>query len=229
MRREASDCLQSAARQLGYRTACLYIALSVGAVSDALRLLAVIQLKNSVDGWFSAPASDGLSGEQEAARQSERELLKAALLSRLSDPDDRVATQLAVVVAAIARYQSGRAHWPQLLPALLSGLSSSSSLLALRSAFALHSVLKTLQAKRTPMARQAFAAVAVDCLPTVAALCLLHSRSLCRLLADAAGPLSEQSLQLLTTHSRMASITLKAASRSGQSRQQSSCSELCRR
>ena len=200
-----------AALRVGYRTSLAYLALSAGAVADDCRLLAAIQLKHSVDGLFAPSAP--LCAAPGAAE--ERAALKTALLEQLAEPVDAISTQRALAVAAVARYESTK-QWPALLPRLLEAIAAppSASLLSLRSSFTLHCVLKALQAKRTPLAKATFASVTTAALPVIAGAAQQHARRLCELLQSApGGRLSDEQLQEVLAHGRLATLQAKALRR----------------
>ena len=188
--------------------------LSEGWVSEELRLVACIELKNSLDGAFAAAAAS--SWAQRANAGEEREALKAALLERLGERSEALSSQRALCIATVAKYE-GTKQWPLLLPSLLAMAalpSPAERWLSLRSSYALHCVLKALQAKRTPTAKAAFASLSQTALPVVSALASHHLRRLCDLLQHSGGRLSEEALSDLTAHSRMANLHLKATTRS---------------
>ena len=124
-----------------------------------------------------------------------------------------MSTQRALCLASISRFE-GVKLWPALLPTLLAQAATTSDrLLSLRASYALHCVLKAQQAKRTPMAKAAFASLTAIVLPVVSGLSQHHTRGLCEALQRSSGRLSEDTVAELTTASRLANLHAKCLTR----------------
>ena len=229
-RSAAQRALADAAQQVGYRTSLAFLALSPASVSDDLRLSAAIQLKNSIDAAF-APSATAAAPSLSASpppfsstfAAAEREWLKTALLDGLAESVDAISTQLGLCIAGIAKWEGGRQQWPALLPHLLSHCTFPDPLFSLRSSYVLLCVLKALQAKRTPMAKAAFATATASALPVVCSTFDVHSRALCASLqqssseggggGSAGGRISDERMRDIVAHSRMAVLHSKCLER----------------
>lgn len=76
-------------------------------------------------------------------------------MQNLREPVSQVATQLAVLIAKIARVDCPR-EWPTLLPALFEAVKSSDDIVRHRSLLTLHHVIKQLASKRLAADRRTF-------------------------------------------------------------------------
>lgn len=65
----------------------------------------------------------------------------------MREPVNQIATQLAVLVAKIARIDHPK-EWPELYPTLMQGLESADPLIQHRSLLMLHHVVKAMSSKR---------------------------------------------------------------------------------
>ena len=93
--------------------------------------------------------------------------MKQFLLANMEETDEKVATQLAVVVAEIARKEWPQG-WDDLFNSLMTTMCGQSSDLAItRSTYTLLKVLKLLAQKRTQAHRRAFVVVCVQLHPVV--------------------------------------------------------------
>ena len=131
---------------------------------------------------------------------SERDWLRVVVLSHLSEPLESLSTQLCLCTAQMAKYDAGR-QWPQLLPTLLSGLSSGDRVCCLRYTFAVHCVVKQLQSVKTPQGRHTFAAVTATAAPHIASQCRQHTERLCELVSAQEPPLLCERPARLASHS----------------------------
>ncbi|CAM9354610.1 unnamed protein product, partial [Choristocarpus tenellus] len=82
--------------------------------------------------------------------------LRLFLLSALEEPDDRVAVQLAVLTAKVARIDWPR-QWSELFGSLMTSATQGQGLQRHRSLYSLHQVLKELSTKRVGFDKAAFA------------------------------------------------------------------------
>uniref|UniRef100_A0A0P4WDI7 Importin N-terminal domain-containing protein n=1 Tax=Scylla olivacea TaxID=85551 RepID=A0A0P4WDI7_SCYOL len=113
-----------------------------------VRWLAVLYFKNGVDRYWRKTAPKAIS-EEEKGR------IRCGLLHNLREPVSQVATQLAVLIAKIARVDCPR-EWPELLPSLIEAVKSSDDIVRHRSLLTLHHVIKQLASKRLAADRRTF-------------------------------------------------------------------------
>ena len=90
-----------------------------------------------------------------AISEEEKENIRQKLLGNFNEPSAQVCTQMAVLIAKIARLDCPR-FWPTLLPTLLQSIQSQEQLLQERSLLVLHHVIKTLASKRLGADRKVF-------------------------------------------------------------------------
>lgn len=81
--------------------------------------------------------------------------IRCGLLHNLREPVSQVATQLAVLIAKIARVDCPR-EWPNLLPSLFEAVKSNDDIVRHRSLLTLHHVIKQLASKRLAADRRTF-------------------------------------------------------------------------
>lgn len=113
-----------------------------------VRWLAVLYFKNGVDRYWRKTAP-------KAIKEEEKTQIRCGLLHNLQEPVPQVATQLAVLIAKIARVDCPR-EWPDLLPALFEAVKSSDQLVQHRTLLTLHHVIKQLASKRLAADRRTF-------------------------------------------------------------------------
>ncbi|CAM6098378.1 unnamed protein product [Calypogeia fissa] len=119
--------------------------------SDA-RWLASVYFKNSINRyWRIRRDSPGIS-------DAEKPYLRRTLLELIREEDNKVAVQLALLIAKIARFDYPR-EWPELFPALLQKLQSPDVLLTQRVYLVLNQTLKELSTKRLAADQRNFAEI----------------------------------------------------------------------
>ena len=87
--------------------------------------------------------------------EEEKETIRQKLLGNLKEPSANVCTQMAVLIAKIARLDCPR-FWPMLLPTVLQSVQSQDELLQERSLLVMHHVIKILASKRLGADRKVF-------------------------------------------------------------------------
>ncbi|XP_047029105.1 importin-11 isoform X2 [Helicoverpa zea] len=124
--------------------------LSNHSIDGNVRWLAVMCFKNGVDRYWRKNAPNAISDE-------ERIKLRQGLLSTsiLSEPVAQIATQLAVLISKIARFDCP-ANWPDLVPELMGALKAPQPLVQHRSLLIFHHVVKALASKRLVGDRRTF-------------------------------------------------------------------------
>ncbi|XP_039291303.1 importin-11-like isoform X1 [Nilaparvata lugens] len=120
-----------------------------------VRWLAILCLKNGVDRYWRRNISNGIS-------DLEKDGLRKSLLCNIREPVLQIATQMAVIVAKIARLDYPR-EWPQLMPALLSELRSGGA--EQRALLVLSHVIKSLSSKRLAGDRKLFQELTANIYP----------------------------------------------------------------
>lgn len=113
-----------------------------------VRWLAVMYIKNGIDRYWRRTAPN-------AMKEEEKEIIRQRLLANFSEPSPHICTQMAVLVAKIARLDCPR-QWPTLLPTLLQTVRCDNLLLQERSLLVLHHVVKTLASRRLAPDRKLF-------------------------------------------------------------------------
>ena len=140
----AEQFLREAERSPGFCTLLLQVAINEGA-GGALQQLAVLAAKNVIGRcWVKGrdPRAPYLAEDEKAA-------LKGAVVQAVCSGSlaDGLALQLSLIVAKISRSDFPRL-WPELLPALAAGLSSSQPTVLRHTLRTLHYVLKEQTSKR---------------------------------------------------------------------------------
>lgn len=128
-----------------------------------LRLASVICLKRTLHIHWK-PRKASVYGITDAEKNS----LKAFLLSHNEEPVRKLAVQLSVVVADIAR-RDWPGNWDNLFNSLMNDITTGSDIVISRGVYTLHRVLKELATKRLARDRVAFVEVASQIFP------LLHT------------------------------------------------------
>ncbi|XP_052792511.1 importin-11-like [Mya arenaria] len=113
-----------------------------------VRWLAVMYIKNGVEKYWRRTAPN-------AMREEEKDVIRQRVLANFNEPSPQICTQMAVLVAKIARVDCPR-NWPSLLPTLLQTVRCDNLLLQERSLMVLHHVVKILASKRLAPDRKLF-------------------------------------------------------------------------
>lgn len=82
-----------------------------------------------------------------AISEEEKQTLKQGLILNFNEPVPQIATQIAVLIAKIARYDCPR-EWHELFPRLLQAIESQDNLMQHRALLTLHHVVKAISSKR---------------------------------------------------------------------------------
>ncbi|CAH0718140.1 unnamed protein product, partial [Brenthis ino] len=124
--------------------------LSNHSIDINVRWLAVMCFKNGVDRYWRRNAPNAITDE-------EKQKLRLGLLTTtiLSEPIAQIATQQAVLIAKIARFDCPT-NWPSLVPDLISALKAPQPLVQHRSLLIFHHVIKALASKRLLEDRRTF-------------------------------------------------------------------------
>lgn len=117
-------------------------------VETQVRWMALTCTKNGVDQFWRPGAVSAISEEEKA-------VIRSALLQCIEEPVPQVSTQLAVLIARIARLDCPE-KWPELLPVLTEGVRSSSEATRRCYLSTLKHVIKTLAGRRLIPQRKVF-------------------------------------------------------------------------
>ncbi|KAI5086972.1 importin-11 isoform 2 [Silurus meridionalis] len=118
-----------------------------------VRWLAVLYFKNGIDRYWRRGAPNAISEEEKSS-------LRAGLISNFNEPVHQIATQIAVLIAKVARLDCPR-QWPELVPVLLEAIKHPDELHQHRALLTLTHVIKTLASKRLSADRALFQHVSV--------------------------------------------------------------------
>lgn len=113
-----------------------------------VRWLAVLYFKNGIDRYWRRVAPHALSEEEKSS-------LRAGLITNFNEPINQIATQIAVLIAKVARLDCPR-QWPELIPILLESVKVQDSLQQHRALLTFYHVTKTLASKRLAVDRRLF-------------------------------------------------------------------------
>nr|XP_057925549.1 importin-11 isoform X1 [Doryrhamphus excisus] len=113
-----------------------------------VRWLAVLYFKNGIDRYWRRVAPHALSEE-------EKTTLRAGLITNFNEPVNQIATQIAVLIAKVARLDCPR-QWPELIPILLESVKGQDGLQQHRALLTFYHVTKTLASKRLAQDRRLF-------------------------------------------------------------------------
>uniref|UniRef100_A0A3Q2ZDI5 Importin-11 n=1 Tax=Hippocampus comes TaxID=109280 RepID=A0A3Q2ZDI5_HIPCM len=113
-----------------------------------VRWLAVLYFKNGIDRYWRRVAPHALSEE-------EKTTLRAGLITNFNEPVNQIATQIAVLIAKVARLDCPR-QWPELIPILLESVKVQDGLQQHRALLTFYHVTKTLSSKRLAQDKRLF-------------------------------------------------------------------------
>uniref|UniRef100_A0A8C9TWZ9 Importin-11 n=1 Tax=Scleropages formosus TaxID=113540 RepID=A0A8C9TWZ9_SCLFO len=113
-----------------------------------VRWLAVLYFKNGIDRYWRRVAPHALSEEEKMS-------LRAGLITNFNEPVNQIATQIAVLIAKVARLDCPR-QWPELIPILLESVKVQDGLQQHRALLTFYHVTKTLASKRLAADRKLF-------------------------------------------------------------------------
>ncbi|XP_074493759.1 importin-11 [Sebastes fasciatus] len=113
-----------------------------------VRWLAVLYFKNGIDRYWRRVAPHALSEEEKTS-------LRAGLITNFNEPVNQIATQIAVLIAKVARLDCPR-QWPELIPILLETVKGQDGLQQHRALLTFYHVTKTLASKRLAQDRRLF-------------------------------------------------------------------------
>uniref|UniRef100_A0A8C4S9Z7 Importin-11 n=1 Tax=Erpetoichthys calabaricus TaxID=27687 RepID=A0A8C4S9Z7_ERPCA len=113
-----------------------------------VRWLAVLYFKNGIDRYWRRIAPNAISEE-------EKNSLRAGLITNFNEPVNQIATQIAVLIAKVARLDCPR-QWPELIPVLIESVKVQDDLQQHRALLTFYHVTKTLSSKRLSADKKLF-------------------------------------------------------------------------
>uniref|UniRef100_A0A8C7ZPM5 Importin-11 n=1 Tax=Oryzias sinensis TaxID=183150 RepID=A0A8C7ZPM5_9TELE len=122
-----------------------------------VRWLAVLYFKNGIDRYWRRVAPHALSEEEKTS-------LRAGLITNFNEPVNQIATQIAVLIAKVARLDCPR-QWPELIPVLLESVKGQDGLQQHRALLTFYHVTKTLASKRLAQDKRLFQDVSLSYRP----------------------------------------------------------------
>ncbi|GAQ92680.1 Nuclear transport receptor KAP120 (importin beta superfamily) [Klebsormidium nitens] len=150
IRKEAEAALAAAETTPGF-CSCLMEILGAKGPQQDIRWMSCVYLKLCTKKYWRTRHPNAISEEEKAH-------LRTRILNQLGDEDDQVASQLAVLIAKIARVDFPKA-WPDLFGSLIQKLQGADLLLTERICLTLDEVLKELASKRLAADQKVFAEV----------------------------------------------------------------------
>jgi len=117
-------------------------------IEATIRWQAVVYFKNGVDKYWRKNSVNNLSDEEKVG-------IRAGFLRTFSEPENKIAVQLAVSISKAARMDVPL-NWPDLLPALSEAVQSQDTVIQHRGLLYLHHTIKALASKRLAVDRRAF-------------------------------------------------------------------------
>ncbi|XP_053304003.1 importin-11 [Spea bombifrons] len=113
-----------------------------------VRWLAVLYFKNGIERYWRRVAPHALSEE-------EKSTLRVGLITNFNEPVNQIATQIAVLIAKVARLDCPK-QWPELIPTLIESVKMQDDLRQHRALLTFYHVTKTLSSKRLASDRKLF-------------------------------------------------------------------------
>ncbi|XP_073920688.1 importin-11 isoform X4 [Castor canadensis] len=113
-----------------------------------VRWLAVLYFKHGIDRYWRRAAPHALSEEEKCT-------LRAGLITNFNEPISQIATQIAVLIAKVARLDCPR-QWPELIPTLIESVKVQDDLRQHRALLTFYHVTKTLASKQLAADRKLF-------------------------------------------------------------------------
>ncbi|XP_023328884.1 importin-11 [Eurytemora carolleeae] len=127
-----------------------------------IRWQAVVYFKNGVDKYWRTNAPNAISEEEKVGPPPPgsyindfADKIRSRFLRSFSEPENKIAVQVAVSISKAARFDVPRA-WPDLLPALSEAVQSQDNTVQHRGLLYLHHTIKALASKRLAVDRRAF-------------------------------------------------------------------------
>ena len=162
--------------------------------SVGIRLQSVLYLKNGIDRYWRKTAPNAIMEEEKIS-------IRSAILQMFVEPVYGVALQVAVIVGKIARFDVPK-EWPELLPALTTGVQMEDTTVKHRALLVLYHTVKVLASKRLTSDRRMFHELTEQLLPFLLSIWKTHHSAL----IQSAASIGDESL---TTVLQIVLITMK--------------------
>ncbi|XP_072272468.1 importin-11 [Pyxicephalus adspersus] len=152
-----------------------------------VRWLAVLYFKNGIERYWRRVAPNALS-------EVEKSSLRAGLITNFNEPVNQIATQIAVLIAKVARLDCPK-QWPELIPTLIESVKVQDDLLQHRALLTFYHVTKTLSSKRLAADRKLFQDLASEIYTFACCLWNHHADTFLRQICSGGDPAAISSLE----------------------------------
>ncbi|XP_075039084.1 importin-11 isoform X2 [Mixophyes fleayi] len=182
----AAEQLKQWEAQTGFYTVLLNI-FTNHSLDVNVRWLAVLYFKNGIDRYWRRVAPNALS-------EGEKSALRAGLITNFNEPVNQIATQIAVLIAKVARLDCPK-QWPELIPTLIESVKVEDDLRQHRALLTLYHVTKTLSSKRLAADRKLFQDLASEIYNFACCLWNHHADTFLQQICAGAEPAALSSLE----------------------------------
>ncbi|KAM5193189.1 importin-11 isoform 1-T2 [Mantella aurantiaca] len=152
-----------------------------------VRWLAVLYFKNGIDRYWRRVAPNALS-------EVEKSVLRAGLIANFNEPVNQIATQIAVLIAKVARLDCPK-QWPELIPTLIESVKVQDDLRQHRALLTFYHVTKTLSSKRLAADRKLFQGLASEIYTFACCLWNHHADTFLQQICSGGDPATISSLE----------------------------------
>ncbi|KAM4808983.1 importin-11 [Rhinophrynus dorsalis] len=152
-----------------------------------VRWLAVLYFKNGIDRYWRRVAPNALSEE-------EKSTLRVGLITNFNEPINQIATQIAVLIAKVARLDCPK-QWPELIPTLIESVKVQDDLRQHRALLTFYHVTKTLSSKRLAADRKLFQDLAAEIYSFACSLWNHHTDTFLQQICTGGDPAAINSLE----------------------------------
>jgi hypothetical protein len=158
-------------------------------VDANVRWMAIICLKNGIDQYWRPTAPNAINGE-------EKQLIRRILIECIEEPEKRIISQLATLIAKIARFDCP-SQWPELLTILTEKVRSDSPLIQRCSLLILKEVIKAFSSWRISEHRVLFFEITNSLFAYILQVWLSHLTSVSSSISQGAIAVATNSLSLV--------------------------------
>ncbi|KAM4709489.1 importin-11 [Discoglossus pictus] len=182
----AEEQLKQWETQPGFYTVLLNI-FTNHSLNINVRWLAVLYFKNGIDRYWRKVAPHALSEEEKLT-------LRAGLITNFNEPVNQIATQIAVLIAKVARLDCPK-QWPELIPTLIESVKVQDDLRQHRALLTFYHVTKTLSSKRLAADRKLFQHLASEIYSFACSLWNHHTDTFLQQICSGGEPAAINSLE----------------------------------